>query len=626
MTGAGVMPEATYRLSLGDLDLSPLAQPAGAFVEVYMLRRGKAEPVVTSFEASLRDGAVEELIRHNNRDINLVVALSGPNSDALAVLEEKLALEVAKGYIEFAWTPPDGAGATTVFDVLWGDVGFDDDDELWDLLELEGKRVFPIALRCWPFGRSDRWIRVQAGAVAGGADTQINACDSLTGISGAAGLDTSVKYQGTGSVLVNGATIAYTAIGGGSYYKTVRGTLTFSGLSVNLTTTPFVTIKADTNYKTSQSLRMWIDGVEAPSAGNAYSGAGSGFRTFAFRSTDSSVSEVVVEITETYVVYNPTGKPADEVPPSGVGTRLDDLRRGPTPPALSTSGRESTVLLPMYGSARTEGTIEISHATQGLGDVLVYSNPLLGVLGYTPDLRRYASTLTGGSTGPSYISGGFSALDITPGTTVFQVPAEPLPEGSYMLVAASPAGFGVMTGPINVTVRLKAGATTLASRTYSGLTPVQLGTTNFVTLGSISLPPAIVADGSSALVELDITKVNSGDSWQWDEFFIFHVADNMALTVIAAGSGTKALGTANNRAWIDAPTLKRPNGAIFVGTDASRIDAYHAGQVSPVWNPHLLVPPNAPLFVVTSGAANPTIGAVYPPRWIHNARNLDGVA
>ncbi|GAA4120461.1 hypothetical protein GCM10022215_24110 [Nocardioides fonticola] len=623
--------EEAWEASIDDFDFSPAAQRNSEVkVHLYGLRRGRPEPIVKVIESMVRDGDLESVIAHKNRDLVLLAAFEGHDPDALAEKEEELALAIARART-FRWTPSALGSATTVYDLHYGSLAFNDDSD-WDIDELDGLRTWTIELRARPFGRSDVEMTATAGAATGGTDTQVNACDSLTGWtavaplpSGGAGtlsIDTDRYFEGGKSIRINPPSSSEAPLGGGYYTFTLEGAAELTGLSLSLAATPFLSVKVDGTYASARTVRMWADGVELADAGSTYVGGPTGaFYIHSFRCTDTSVSKLRVQISVSYTVYDPSFPTGTLSGPPLMGIRFDDVRRGPVPANASATGRETTSIFPIAGSARTEASIEIAHATSGLGDVFVYTSPYLGVTGYTPDLRRWATTVAGDGGGGT-ISGRTGALATGAGTTVFQIPAAPLPSGSYLLHVVG--NGGAPTGTVTVIARVRSAAgTVLGDRSYTMTPAVLPGTTSFAVLGALTLPTVDLPEGTDCVVELDIAKVGSG-GWSWDEFLLCHVSDDAAITAVAAGTGAKALGAANNRLWIDAPTPERSAGGIFLGTDPARADAYHAGVVAGAWGEHQLVPRYTPIFVANTGAANPSITAHYWPRWLFHARDLSG--
>ena len=619
---------ATPGITLGQVELTA-GTPIGdapywfqAMGEDYSL--GTPVPVDQAVDTLLQDGSKVVTTGHDNREVSFIVKVCGSDLDVLSQGETALFLECARPNT-LTVVPWDGIGATTVFDV-WTSTLEPYYDDMLELRRME--RAYRLTLTCAPFGRSESEV-VDAGIVAtGAASVQINACDSLTGwtvspLGGSGGtlsIDTTTKFEGTGSIKIAPASSSSQRLSDSTWLATSEVAVTVSGLSLDLTTTPFVSVTCFVRYFNSHSARCLVDGNEVPLMSTQTRTTGGGaWRTYYFRSTDAAVSSLSFVVTAATV----TGDPASAnpyTPPADYGIRIDDIRRSGVLPSSSSTGRESTRLVKIDGSARTQASLQISHETAGLGDVLVYTNPVLSPTGYTPELRRWRASGPATPNADANSISGFTETISATTPTVFEIPADPLPRGGYLLFARVRAsGSGSVKTAFTYTVATHVGSSLLGSRSYTGFpASAPVGSFSIVALGGLTLPPVDVAPGSNATVQLSITEASGGVVV--DELWVFAMGDDAALTQVACGTGAPALGTSNNRLWIDSPSVASDGlPEMWMGTALDRTDAYHAGTSAVSWTMHSFAPPQAMVFVANSGGANPSVSVRHFPRWMTHA-------
>lgn len=602
---------AAYSLRFGDMDFSPQAQLEDVEFQVLGISRGEVVPVTVVADSMMRDGADERIDHWENRDQSLLIGIKAADSDLQATAEHDLWLECQKPRNELAWTPPDGYGETTVFDVLWAGLKFRDDTDSWDLDELRGFRVWQLTPRVLPFGHSDTEV-IDDGLVAGGTPvtTVISDGTSATGWTSPYG---SVTVS-SGQLLLQGgpATSTYVDSFGNTHF-TIPYEATAPALGgVDFSATPYLTLEVSTVDSTQYPPtppQVFVDSVELTLLASVALSATSVRATYLCN--DASASTLRVHgVTEAASLST--------VQPALADMLLDNVSRSNRPPALATTGRESVRTVRGRGSARTMGRISVSHATAALGDVLLFSCPALST-GYTPDLRRWRSAGGTVTADGNTVSG---SRQVVAGT-VFTVPAAPLPRGTYLMYGRVRASADT-TAVIQATAKTIIGSTPFGTQaTNSDSTALLAGVWKIVPIGELTLPTVDVPSGASGSVEITLS-LPTGTDVEWDEMWIFYAGEDSALTIAHCGSGSPTLGANHNRLWLDSPSLDRPEPAIFMGTLADRSDAFFADVDGLVdgWGLHPILPTDMTFFLATTGATNAALQVARKPAWHTHAARL----
>lgn len=584
------MTDPTYTLRFGSIDFSPNGQLGDVEYQILGLQFGRPVPVSWVAESMLQDGADERVESHGNRDQSVLIGIKGPDADVLARAESALFLEAQKLRNELSWTPPDGYGAETVFDVLWCDLGSPTDRDDWDLDELRGFRIYVLTVRAAPFGR-DATETVYEALSAAPVPSTVSISDgtSATGWTSPNGAVT--VASGHLVVPVNATPAATYADAYGNRIDTFNWETTRTLSATDFTATQYVTAEFDRDQLNQYGLdpaQAFVDGVELPLVSATWISGGYG-RRCTWICNDSSGTLLK------FVGSTKTNAPISGGP-SVPSVRVDNVSRSNQPPVLSTTGRQSLRSITVGGSARTQGRFMLEHATAGLGDGVVFSCPSLAT-GYSPELRRWK---TAGAATPTTDTTTVSGIREDFGDPVFNVPAAQLPRGGYLLYARVRATSGTPTATLSVSAATKIGSTLFTEVETSG-EPVTLSTAawTIVPMGSVTLPTTDVPDGSAATVEIAVD--SSGGSVEWDEMWMFYAGDDSALTIVSLGAGTPALGTVHNRLRLDAPSLERRK-SVWAGTLSDWSDSFHAGSLASVWQVPSLLPGENTFFVVTTGA------------------------
>jgi hypothetical protein len=301
---------------------------------------------------------------------------------------------------------------------------------------------------------------------------------------------------------------------------------------------------------------------------------------------------------------------------------LDNLTRSNVPPTpASANGLQANYVANVRGSARSVGSIELSHASAGLGPTFVYTAPVLSSAGYVPNLRQWVDAGSSGATADTAAANG-SYLYASGGTLTFLVPVSLLPPGPYLLAARAKTTSGTAKS-ISVSTSTTVGTSNFANATGTQASdPVPTGGYSLVPLGLVNLPSKNVGRTSSSAVEQIVLSNITGQSTAGvviDDLYAFWVGDGAALTQVDLGSGTPAIGAVHSQLFLDAPSVA--NGGtwqVYAGTQTDRSDSIDWSGSVVSWGQHRLSPGPASIFVV-SAAARPTLRYKHRPAWMHTA-------
>lgn len=573
---------SSHALDLGDLSLIG-ADDFDYTIETIAegMSFGGADPQDVVTQTLLQDGSAVTTDRWDNRSITFGVLIKGADLISVAAGEKALYAELGRRNT-LTWTPPDGWGPPTVFDVLtsWAEFEFDD----WGEMEpgTIGRR-FLLRLTCLPWGRDVERTVVSAVATGGTPPTPstvvVDTCSSASG------------WTGSGTVSSLGAYVQTTA--------TVVAKDSFLQRAGTIDTSVTNFVQVDWFFTGVVKLVSATgDGVDLPLI--AQVALDNGYTRATFEVAAPSISALRFSISHNAAV-------------AGDRLRIDQVVRTNVSPFAGT-GRQQFRALAVGGSARTQGSLQIAHDTSALGDVLVYTNAD-DQSGYQPACRQYRAA--GGTVTPdtSTASGALSPLDGgTPET--YDIPARALPPGTYTILARVKMRTGTATALLSATAATRGGGIDSTVRSvgrFAALTTAW----SIVEIGRLTLPPTAVPAGSSSVVRLKLSTATAVDV---DECWVFNV-DIGALTWVRAGTGTPATFGASNRLWLDTATLDRPRPSVWLGTQADRSDARHALGITEVESSgtHIFPPGPVNLFTVTTNALNAAASLDYYRSWANNA-------
>lgn len=585
------------RIVWGSLDLT--AEP---FLFEFGSDFGAPQNVAESLALLLIDGEIEVSQRDSNRQISFNVLTDETDMLSHAEAERLLVLEASKPQNELLVDPGDDRGPAFVFDTFKAQVKWERDD----VLEQNGIRRFSVVMSAAPFSRSVEETVVRAlatGEEPPPIDTAVvDDCTSTTGWALATTPPPSAAYTASGPTVVSGevrGTVSKVSLTGPSSDTSVA--LTRAGLAESMTTTPYLEVRGVRLIMTvvDSALTFKINGVTK----DIVAKSGSTYYLDCSDVTTLTSVEVVCEWATSTI--------------GGGGTYSQTLAIGSIvrtnrPPILG-SARQMFRSLPVGGSARTQGSLQIEHASAALGEVLAYTCVNDGS-GYQPPCRQYrvdGGTVTADS---SVASGAYSPLDAATAET-YDIPAKTLPPGTYSIM-----------------VRLKAPSLTLAGILWSASTRV--GTTDrgtatgikfpgvttswaLYSVGRVALPPVALSAETDSFVRLEVW---SNERVDIDECYLFNT-DTGALTWVDCGTATPSTGGSSNRLWIDTASLDWPRPAVWLGIEEDRADARHAVGKTEIraLGTHLFPPGNVNVFTLTGNAQNAAVSLRHHNRWHSNA-------
>lgn len=381
-----------HRLDLGSLDLVNADIPAEGFyfetlVDGFSL--GSPEAIVSVQSSLMADGEDERWERDSNREITFTVVARGPDLAALADAERALRLELYRRN-ELAWTPPDGYGETTVFDVMTSRMDLVPISDTWDLQEAKPgvkERAYAVTLRCLPHGRSPVPV-TQTLAAAAVSPTIIDDCSTTANWSKA---PFSGEYPTIGTGTIGGESVVQfstLSINSSSYGVSVI----WSGAKP---TTAYVTLDVEwSGFGSGVSVALYAgNGYYPPVASEQITLGSARFTRYYFlRPT------VAGNYTFSFDGRNPDGG-------QGVGSHTVRVGNVGSSDQVAQTGVMSVATV---GSVRAPGSVRVSRATN-MPWLFLYADPQLDQ--FSP---RIPATWSSGRAGTYvvYASNGFSNNDL----------------------------------------------------------------------------------------------------------------------------------------------------------------------------------------------------------------------
>lgn len=562
---------------------------------------GSAQPLEQTIASLLQDGSLVVTRGHDNREPTFLVKIEAEDAISLAEGEKALFLECSRPNL-LSWTPPDGLGATSVFEVFTSSLEpiFD------DVKELLVQRVYRLRLVCHPFTRSVDEVVTPALEDPPVSPTVVVISDGTSAI-GWTSPDPGL-ISTAGKILVTGHRTSTPPVwlpGGGmdQYGGAADATLTMA--ATDFSVTPYLSLEV--TPAAGVQVGSWAPAVYADGVllDLVHSVPISGGKRFTYLVEDASVTTLRILQTLTQQVTH------GATPGSQPKISLDNISRTDLNPGISTTGQSSLRRLTVEGSARTQGSLAVTHETGGLGDVILYTSPVL-VDDYQPELMRYH--VGGGRTvdADAVITGSQSNLMSA------SVPIGVLPPGGYVLVARMMTEtFGGEDVDLAWTAETVIGGEVVATATSDAVRLPLLDHVfaNYL-LGGLVLPPAAVPGESTGTVDITIPGLSAQ---QIDEVWAFWVGDDSALTLVTCGEGTPTPGLIHNRLWVNSPTILDPRPTVYVGTEDDQSDAFHAGGLAAAWGLHSFTPGPMLVYIANSGEPNPAMELRHFPRWFTHA-------
>lgn len=585
--------DAGHALQFGNLDLLGNDQSPGWWIEATGddADFGNPVPVERAIKSFLQDGAIAAIESYDNREMTLRLTLFATSSANLAAAEAALVAEVGKRNT-LIWTPPDNtgdlAGTPCVFDIVTSSLTY----AFAEINDFNLLRSYTLTLKALPFARSNTLTTYTSPAPpSGGAPTNtlVDGGTSTTNWSGASSDGGSTTLSTTGGVIT-----LFKGFGAGTTTRSI--TLTRSSLATSMTGTGFVRIKMVTQLTQGGDPKTLAVTVKINGTTVAEAGRDGDYRWYAHPGGTLSTIEITA-----------SGKfPAAA---GSVVIRVDEVYRTSVATLSTLTGqRQQFLSLPVGGTVRTQGNLELVDATPtALGSTLVYTTPA-DFPAAQPPLRRWRTVGPAETTDATLVSGKYSALNTL---HQFELPAQNVPSGGYLLVArikhTTGTNYGLLWSGQSVM-----GTTVVDVGGINGSTGGALSAINtwqIVTVAHMTLPTFNM--GSSGLVRIGLS---STPDVLLDEAWLFNV-DQGQLTWVEAGTGTPASGGPANRVFLDAATINSPVPAMYLGTAADRSDSFGAGRTAQSFEEHQFVPPLTNVFLVTTNAVSTAVTLSHYPRF-----------
>lgn len=555
-------------------------------VEGESLDTGAAEPIERTIRSLLQDGAVVISEGLDNRTASFRVSVCGNDSGDLADGEAALWSLVGKPTL-MSYRPADGWSPTSVFEVFTVSIAPITDDfaeTMWT------RRDYAVRLVCHPTVRSVDKVLTPAIEPAPGAApviVEINAGTSLANWSSVYG---SLTDEGD-HLAVNGSGSprpTYTAPSPVDLTSTKYVSLLMTGTDadgVGAITTPLPALK--------------VDDVDADLVATSYEyAAGRDRQRYHFRVPASKNSGTVF-------TFAPTLRPRPN-------KQLEflSLQRSDSPPIIGTA-RQRQMSVSVAGSARTQGSLQISHPTAGLGSVLAYTWPRVAQ-SYSPSMRQYIDIGSTAVVSEDRISGSYDLLD---DGVSYSIPATAIVPGAHQwMVRVACSNVGVYG--VNWTAQMEVGGIAVGPL-LSGTRSIPFGsagTYRNVVLAREMLPVVNVPANSTAILRLTLVSSVPASDIALDEGWLFNTTVGR-LTWVECLEGAPSAGGPSNRVWINAATFDSDRPTILRGFAADGSDSYNAGANIIAPGRHEFEPPFANVLTVTSGTRDALTSLEHYPRW-----------
>ena len=542
---------------------------------------GNPENVVETITARLLSGEIDRVTHVSNREVAIPLLIEGADMAEIAEAERLLHIECQKERNTLQIDPGDGYGATSVFYTFQAEPQFVRNDDEEQALLHRWRLVFKAA----PYVRSVDEIITEAEfqPVDGGGDpvtpidTLVDDCSSTTGWS-AVWSGSSVGAIETGSVNNEPAVS----------FPRLRRTGT-----IDMTSTPYLVLDAKVgNGGGVPTLSVNGGTGSKPEGSGASPYASAGYTRYYFRSP-------VTSITQFELSYQFGGSKVGRV-------YVTEVRKQNSPPASGTL-RQKFFTVDVAGSAPSDGTLEVYHDTDSLGQTILYTWPLDGQ-GFTPALRPFMVSSGPTTADSSLISGGRNDLAAT--LVRYELPSTQVVAGTYEVGAWLRSNTAATRGLTLALATRSAGATVGYFETTFPVTFAAANTWYYVPLGRFELPLNHVAPDSAATVRVELDARTDSSGIDVDEAYLFNIECG-SLTMVDCGTA--------KRLWVGAATLDWPMPTVMLGSLADGTDSYSAGDAVSAWGVHEAVPPSINSFVVTRTALDSGMRHRAVPAWHTNA-------
>lgn len=276
----------------------------------------------------------------------------------------------------------------------------------------------------------------------------------------------------------------------------------------------------------------------------------------------------------------------------------------------SGTARQLTRSFEVHGTARTSGTLRLSHAN-ALGSVLAWSGADTGH-GVVPALKSGRTAGDAENSDSDAASGSYSLISVA--ATIMERPASQFSPGLHLLVARLKSS-GVGKATITATTRLLP-SSPVPTASVTTATEVSLGGASgytFHPLGTVSLG-GTQSEGYFHRFSIHANGLTGTMTSVWfDDLYALNISTG-AVTIINSGTG--------KRLFINAPTVDAPFPSIFASTLADDSDVRQVDSLAQIWQPAAWTPGTTTLFTVC-GVLNVAAEAEYYPRFLHNAYPIE---
>jgi hypothetical protein len=558
---------------------------------------GNPSPVTVAVLSLLRQGSLVAYDHTDNRDITLRVTVVADDGDRLALGERALQLECEK-VNTLTWTPPDGVGQPSVFDIIWSQMQLDFDDT--DELNLQ--RTYRITMQALPYARTASLITTAAVTPGVAVETVLQDGTSATGwvneaVASPEGPVVPQPTTSAGSVVCN----SYPYLLGGMY--STNGVHMGYNATVNLTGQAYiswtVSFSAPPYFPVHATVKVSGVGTLLSLAMTSTSG---GFTTYYWRLPTGLTTTTQVEFGAQWAIGD-----------SNVYvTSVDKVSLWNRLPDLGTARQKALSLVP-GGSVKTQGSLLITHASSALGKAIVFTHPTS--TGYLPPLRSWLKSSASVTIDTTLVSGARNPIGAT--TTIYEIPVTNLPQGRAEVWAILRDTTTTGNRTVDWAIASYMGSTLVDYDLRA--TTVNIAATNtwyLVNLGAAIMPPSQL--GTAGKVQVHLHTASS--TCEVDEAYIF-ATDQGRLTIVDCGTASPAAGGSSNRLWVEAPTAAQPNGGVYRGFAADGSDRFHAGLSATVWEIHEFDPTGMNLFVVTPNATDSAASLTYYRRYQTHVAN-----
>lgn len=606
------------RAWIGDLEITdyPYGLEFGADL-------GSPEGEIVTFESLLADGQVESLLRRLNRGMTLPLVVCGQDLGEVLAHEAALVTECDRRMNTLTLDLGDGYAEPMVFETTVIDpkritgAGSDEAD-------MASMHRWSVEVKAQPFWRSTTKIIDDAGTPPSSGGTLFYNCESTTGWASSSGdpsvaanaeyvVDSAIFTEGAGSI--RSRTQSYDNWTPGESHS--LGYDKISGLSLSTDTGGYLSICVRFQWTmtafqifvtTASGGRQQVMGPVAAEVDVA------GFVHYVWP-VDAGLTVTALDF-----LWRQTGPVIGSIATNPHYVWYDDFELLPA----ATTDHQIVKTLDVKGSARTSGSLRVSapSETVALGQVLAVTVPTDEIKpGFQPDGRRWVAqgttTVDAAALHGSYFTPDTAAYSTAAGKPIFDLPVNMLTAGPYTMVALVKAESASLT--FGVQARLRLGTSDVGPTSAAEVSPTGLTTGwQLMSVGTVYLPPLPMqgADDATSKVRL----LFKGAKFS-DVFFIpawevggRPVAD---FSIVDCGTGTVGAGLASSSLWIDSPAIENDGlGAWWRGPTTDRLNAQSAWPDAKKPGVHVFRPGSLTAFLVSTGAAGPTLALEYFDRYL----------